>query len=77
MSEIANMCEHGYSHDGKAECGKCWRAKCAELEAENKALREMVVRMYHHCTVEKAEMTEAESDEWMTKAGALLESGYE
>ena len=52
------------------------RWKC-DLEAENKALREMVVRMYHHCTVEKAEMTEAESDEWMTKAGALLESGYE
>ena len=47
------------------------------LVQENKALREMVVRMYHHCTVEKAEMTEAESDEWMTKAGALLESGYE
>ena len=38
----------------------------------NAELREMVVRMYQHCTIEKAEMTEAESDEWFTKADALL-----
>ena len=42
-----------------------------ELEAENAELREMVIRMYQHCTIEKAEMTEAESDEWMTLAAAL------
>ena len=51
----------------------CREAKFEALEAENAELREMVIRMYQHCTIEKAEMTEAESDEWMTLAAALEE----
>ena len=45
------------------------------LGLEYLALRDMVVRMYLHCTEDKAEMTQAEIDEWYTAAALLGGAG--